>query len=194
MRCLRRRDGRDSGTPSDLGQHGSARNSEGSLSLVVLSLPAPWELRFLSANTPSWGQRRGPCLRQDLAPVDRPLGVAGTVAAGGKEAPAASPQGSTDSALTPSTLLEAFGCPSGLSRSQRAVPPLAPWLPESSGLGTAGRYVVVTCPHLGRLKKRHSSVLTVCTWHQCCWAHASFEPRVSGKEGKRWRGRRGELV
>lgn len=113
---------------------------------------------------------------------------------GGAGGPAASPQGSTDSALTLSTLLEVFGCPSGLSRSQRAVPPLAPWLPESSGLGAAGRHVVVTCPHPGRLKKRHSSVLTVCTWRQCCWAHTFFEPGVWGKEGKRWRGRRGELV
>lgn len=163
---------------------------------MVLLLPAPWELRFLSANTLSWGQRRGPCLRQDLAPVGRQLGVAGTVAAGGREAPAAQrllPR-APDSALTLSTLLEVFGYPSGLSRSQRAVPPLAPWLPESSGLGAAGRHVVVTCPHPGRLKKRHSSVLTVCTWRQCCWAHAFFEPGVWGKEGKRWRGRRGELV
>lgn len=169
-------------TPSGLGQCGSARNGEGSLSRVVLSIPAPWELRFLSANTLPWGQRKGPCLWQDLAPVDRPLGVAGTEAAGScwhrgswREAPAAqrllprAPQ--TPLRHCPHywvQCLEAFCRPSGPARSQRAVPPLAPWLPRSSGLGVAGRHIVVTRPCPGKLEKRHSSVLTVCSWCQCC--------------------------
>ena len=97
-------------------------------------------------------------------------------------------------ALTAPQSSESFCHCSGPSHSQRAVPPFTPWLPESSGLGAAGRHIVVTRPHPGSLETRHRSVLTVCSWHQCCWARASFEPGVWGREGKRWRGRSGELV
>lgn len=81
---------------------------------MVLSLPAPWELQIpLSANTPSWGQRRGLCLWQDLAPVGRQLGVAGTVAAGGRRRrrPRLLPR-APQAPLCAVTLLET-GCPRG---------------------------------------------------------------------------------
>lgn len=69
---------------------------------------------------------------------------------------------------------------------------MAPWLPESSGLGNAaGRHVVVTCPHPGRLKKRHSSV-TVCTWRQRAAGRTpSLSPGYGGRKERDGGGRRG---